>query len=128
MGLLSWFNDRVNLGMIRKITKQKVHILWAHYKAVADQNLTEAEKWQRAVASRLTFKDNYAGLQIFEGEKTSITNFQKACSFVCEVEIFRNGLDKPNMEELLLIQETIVLEILAMGKNITYPKDCQLFD
>lgn len=128
MGLLSWFNDRLNLGMIRKITKQKVHILWAHYKAVADQNLTEAEKWQQAVASRLTSKANHAGLLIFESAKSSITNFEKACSFVCEVEIFRNGLDEASMRQFLLIQETIVTEILEMGQNITFPEDCQLFE
>ena len=114
--------------MIIKITKQKVHILWAHYKAVADQNLTEAEKWQRAVASRLTSKANHAGLLIFEGTKSSITNFEKACAFVCTVEIFRNGLDEASMRELLLIQETIESEILEMELNNTFPEDCQLFD
>ena len=110
VGLFSWFADRAHLGITRAVTRQIVHILWNNYKTIEDASLSEAEKWQLAVASRLTARKNRDGLLMFEGAKPSITDFEKACSFVCEVEIRQMPpiLDgEASMKEFAAIHDTI---------------------
>lgn len=125
MGIFSWLAGKAHSGMTRAVTKQIVHILWANYQALSDQDLPEAEKWQHAVAMRFTSRGNRDGLLFFEGAKSSITDFESACSVVCEVEIRHIGpvMDgESSMREFGVIHDTIDDEIASIRGQSGVPK------